>query len=104
MTAYQKPAEHFNRYRYGDGNPYKFTDPDGRQAAERFVEQHRRDMESGNGKVYEPLQPIAVAVTAVMAAPVLAVLAKEVGVAVLANAGTVASATTVAGKQQASLV
>ncbi|MDZ5842799.1 RHS repeat-associated core domain-containing protein [Stenotrophomonas maltophilia] len=32
VTAYQKPVEQFNRYRYANGNPYKFTDPDGRQA------------------------------------------------------------------------
>ncbi|WP_329813168.1 MULTISPECIES: RHS repeat-associated core domain-containing protein [Stenotrophomonas] len=30
VTAYQKPVEQFNRYRYANGNPYKFTDPDGR--------------------------------------------------------------------------
>ncbi len=30
VTAYQKPFEQFNRYRYANGNPYKFTDPDGR--------------------------------------------------------------------------
>ncbi|MEX0139514.1 VCBS repeat-containing protein [Massilia sp. LMS1-1-1.1] len=32
-------------------------------AAERVVERHRSDMEAGNGAVYEPLQPVAVAVT-----------------------------------------
>ena len=32
VTAYQKPVEQFNRYRYANGNPYKFTDPDGRNA------------------------------------------------------------------------
>jgi RHS repeat-associated protein len=32
-------------------------------AAERFVERHRSDMEAGNGAVYGPLQPVAVAVT-----------------------------------------
>jgi len=32
VTAYQKPVEQFNRYRYANGNPYRFTDPDGRQA------------------------------------------------------------------------
>ncbi|WP_329891416.1 RHS repeat-associated core domain-containing protein [Stenotrophomonas sp. SMYL11] len=30
VTAYQQPVEQFNRYRYANGNPYKFTDPDGR--------------------------------------------------------------------------
>jgi len=32
VTAYQKPIEQFNRYRYANGNPYKLTDPDGRTA------------------------------------------------------------------------
>lgn len=27
-------GEQFNRYHYADGNPYRFTDPDGRQAKE----------------------------------------------------------------------
>jgi RHS repeat-associated protein len=30
VTAYQMPVDQFNRYRYANGNPYKFTDPDGR--------------------------------------------------------------------------
>ena len=30
VTAYQQPVGQFNRYRYANGNPYKFTDPDGR--------------------------------------------------------------------------
>ncbi|HGM7301878.1 TPA: RHS repeat-associated core domain-containing protein [Stenotrophomonas maltophilia] len=29
-TAYEQPVGQFNRYRYANGNPYKFTDPDGR--------------------------------------------------------------------------
>ncbi|MFL9583447.1 RHS repeat domain-containing protein [Stenotrophomonas sp. AB1(2024)] len=33
VTAYQKPVEQFNRYRYANGNPYRFTDPDGRSAS-----------------------------------------------------------------------
>lgn len=32
VTAYQKPIDQFNRYRYGNGNPDTFSDPDGRQA------------------------------------------------------------------------
>lgn len=34
VTAHQKPVEQFSRYRYGNGNPYKFTDPDGRQVSD----------------------------------------------------------------------
>lgn len=88
VTAYEQPVGQFNRYRYANGNPYRFTDPDGRQAAERFVEQHRKDMEAGNGDVYKPLQPVAIAVTGVMLAPVVA----EVGMAALANPAAVATA------------
>ncbi len=30
VTAYEHPTSHFNRFRYANGNPYRFTDPDGR--------------------------------------------------------------------------
>lgn len=30
VTAYEQPVGQFNRYRYAQGNPYKFIDPDGR--------------------------------------------------------------------------
>jgi len=33
VSAYQEPVVQFNRYRYANGNPYRFTDPDGRNAA-----------------------------------------------------------------------
>ena len=33
VTAYEQPVGQFNRYRYANGNPYKFTDPDGRQSS-----------------------------------------------------------------------
>ncbi len=34
VAAYQSPIGQFSRYRYGDGNPYRFTDPDGRQVSD----------------------------------------------------------------------
>lgn len=37
LTAYQQPREQFNRYRYANGNPYKFTDPDGREAKYEYL-------------------------------------------------------------------
>lgn len=36
VMAHQRPVEQFSRYRYGNGNPYKFTDPDGRQSWSDF--------------------------------------------------------------------
>jgi hypothetical protein len=32
VTAYSSPVAMFNRYRYANSNPYRFTDPDGRRA------------------------------------------------------------------------
>jgi RHS repeat-associated protein len=32
VTAYEQPVGQFNRYRYANSNPYKFTDPDGQSA------------------------------------------------------------------------
>ena len=94
VTAQEQPVGQFNRYRYANGNPYKFTDMDGRQAAERFVEQHRRDMAAGNGAVYEPLQPYAMAATGVMLAPVLI----EAGLAAMASPAAVSAATNIAAE------
>lgn len=37
VTAYDQPVGQFNRYRYANGNPYKFIDPDGRQSLPRSV-------------------------------------------------------------------
>ena len=34
VTAYEQPVGQFNRYRYSNGNPYRFTDPDGRQVSD----------------------------------------------------------------------
>lgn len=37
VTAFEQPVGQFNRYRYANGNPYKFTDADGRQSLPRSV-------------------------------------------------------------------
>lgn len=37
VTAYEQPVGQFNRYRYANGNPYTFNDPDGRQSLPRSV-------------------------------------------------------------------
>ena len=31
VTAYEKPGQNFNRFWYASNNPYRFTDPDGRE-------------------------------------------------------------------------
>lgn len=40
VTALEQPGVAFNRYRYANGNPYKFVDPDGRfgTSIERAIE------------------------------------------------------------------
>lgn len=35
VTAYAQPLVQFNRYRYANGNPYRFADPDGRRSTVR---------------------------------------------------------------------
>ncbi|MNV50584.1 tRNA(Glu)-specific nuclease WapA precursor [compost metagenome] len=86
VTAYEEPAGQFNRYRYANGNPYKFTDPDGRESGAAFKVVNN----ATNGQPITPpprnpndrLGPaIGAALTAVLAAPVLA----EVGLAAMAN-------------------
>jgi RHS repeat-associated protein len=37
VTPYSKPVAHYNRFRYANGNPYKFVDLDGRCAASRIA-------------------------------------------------------------------
>lgn len=90
-------GQNFNRYYYANNNPYRFVDPDGRQSAERQIEQYRKDAEAGNWAIYKPFEKPAIAVTAIMAAPVVAVVGCEAGTAALANSGTVATMTEFAG-------
>ncbi|QNN47081.1 hypothetical protein H9L17_02630 [Thermomonas brevis] len=68
VTAYSTgDMRFFGRYVYANNNPYKFTDPDGRQsAADRFGDQFKRDAEAGNLRVYAPFEKPAILVTAAM--------------------------------------
>jgi RHS repeat-associated protein len=77
---------HFNRFAYANNNPYRFTDPDGREAADRLSDAVARDP-----KAFTPLGPAAAIATAVMAAPVIAAVAVEAGTAALANPVATAS-------------
>jgi hypothetical protein len=81
----------FNRYAYAANNPFKYTDPDGRQerAAEGFSDAMARDPRS-----MEAFGPAAAVITGVMAAPVIL----EMGMAALANPVAVNSAVATLGE------
>jgi RHS repeat-associated protein len=84
-------AWNFNRYAYANNNPYTFVDPDGRaseMAMDRFAENVGR-----NPEVFAPLAPAAVALTAVMMAPVAIAAAPEVAALLLGNAARISQAT-----------
>lgn len=93
VTAHQKPVEQFNRYRYANSNPHKFIDPDGRESGAAFTLVNNA---TNGGAIAPPVQSpndrlgpaIGVALTAILAAPVLA----EAGLAAMANPGAVATA------------
>lgn len=82
VRANANNGQNFNRYYYANNNPYKFTDPDGRQsAADRWSDTYAKSAKEGTTEQFKPFEMPAVVVTAVMAAPVIA----EVGMAALAN-------------------
>lgn len=66
VEANANNGQNFNRYYYANNNPYRFTDPDGRQAAERQIERYRKDAQEGNWAVYKPFEKPAIAITALM--------------------------------------
>ena len=80
------PINHFGRYHYANNNPYKYTDPDGRQAADRFSDAFAKNPQEFSGP--EHTIP-AVVVTAVMASPAIPLLlaAPDPSDAALAAAG-----------------
>jgi uncharacterized protein RhaS with RHS repeats len=66
----------FNRYAYANNSPYKYIDPDGREAADRFGDRFKKDAEAGNSRVYEPFAiPAAIATGAMLIGPPIAAAA-----------------------------
>ncbi|MDH5824290.1 RHS repeat-associated core domain-containing protein [Luteimonas sp. RD2P54] len=96
-------VRNFCRYCYASNNPYKFTDPDGRESAQIHLDRDVRDFGSGRISKQEYFDNIgaraagagigaAVVGGTIVAAP----FAADAGVAVLANPGAVATATEIA--------
>jgi RHS repeat-associated protein len=99
-------GDSFIRYAYANNSPYKYIDPDGRDAAEKFGDQFKKDAESGNSKVYAPLQPVAVAVTAAMVMVPAAIAVAVAGApaeATVAAGGAAAKGTSIAVKEAAAV-
>lgn len=86
VTANSVTGSNFNRYWYADGNPYKFTDPDGRQSREFNLENQKLGI-----KPPERTGPMSTgekligAGLALVAAPIALMAAGELGMAALAN-------------------
>src|SRR5690606_11008555 len=51
-TAFAVPGVNFNRYAYAANNPYRFTDPDGRQVRNSGELPHRQNDCGGPGAPY----------------------------------------------------
>ncbi len=97
VTADGNSGGNFNRYWYANNNPYRFTDPDGRQpacnACDNWSDAVADAHKEGRQDELKPFEAPAIVATAVMAAPVLAVIGAEGMTAVLANPGAVTTAT-----------
>ncbi|MGH8085511.1 MAG: hypothetical protein ACREPV_09575 [Lysobacter sp.] len=101
VQANPNDGQNFNRYYYANNNPYKFTDPDGRQSTsiERAIDRDvaavaRGEMSQSQFNDHAMARGVGGAAAAVVVAA--AVAAPAAGMAVLANPGAIATATEVA--------
>ncbi len=85
IRANAKTGANFNRYAYANNNPYRFTDPDGRQSRDLENEYKHSGAKPPPKSPDDKLGPaIGVALAGVLAAPVAGYL----GSAAMANPGT----------------
>jgi RHS repeat-associated protein len=86
----------FNRYWYANNNPYRFTDPDGRRpdcnACDNWSDAVAKIHKEGRQDELKPFEAPAIVATAVMAAPVVALVGVEAAMAAMANPETVIAA------------
>lgn len=47
VVAYDQPVNQFNRYRYANSNPYKFTDPDGGESGSVYSSMYKAELRHG---------------------------------------------------------